>query len=329
MSLQLPRKEIRPIASSRLPPLTALRAFVVAARHLSFARAAGELHVTPAAIGQQVRLLEEHIGAPLFRRQRGTLELTAVGLELRPGLTEAFEVVAETIARVTRPRHEAPIRVSVPPSFASRWLVPRLDMLQAVAPELQVVVDASAQLSDFSADEADCVVRYGAGRYPGLVSERLLSEAVLPVCSPEFATLHGLHDGPERLGDVPILHEDGPERDTSCPDWGTWLRGHGLSSRLARDGIRMNLSSLVLEAAAAGKGIGLGKLRLAEADLAAGRLVSPFGAPWPVEFSYYFLVPAEKLRMPGVARFRDWLREEARAQADEAVRATSFRAAAE
>lgn len=309
-------KEIGLPALSRLPPLTALRAFVVTARHLNFTRAAAELHVTPAAVGQQIRLLEDHVGIALFRRQRGDLEPTAAGLALAPGLTEAFHLVAETLSRVIRSEAEASIRVSVPPSFASRWLVPRLDSLRALAPEMQVVVDASARLTDFATDEVDCVIRYGAGVYPGLASERLFDEAVVPVCAPDFAVEHGLERGPEGLGEVPLLHEDGPERDPGCPDWGAWLRAHGLSPRLARDGIRLSQSSLVLEAAAAGKGIGLGKLRLAETDLAAGRLVCPFGVPWPVSFSYHFLAPVEKARLPGVVRFRDWLRSEVAAGAE-------------
>lgn len=313
------RRQREAVGLSRLPPLTALRAFVVTARHLSFTLAAAELHVTSAAIGQQIRLLEEHIGTPLFNRQRGALELTAAGEALAPGLTEGFQVVLEAVSRVTMAKEDAPIRVSVPPSFASRWLIPRLDALRKVAPELEVTVDASARLSDFAADEVDCVVRYGSGAYPGLVSERLFTEAVLPVCAPDFAQEHGLYDGPEAIAGAPVLHEDGPERDASCPDWRTWLRAQGLSGRLARDGIRLSQSSLVLEAAAAGKGIGLGKLRLAEADLAAGRLVSPFGAAWPVEFSYHFLAPAEKLQLPAVARFRDWLHAEAEAQDARAV----------
>ncbi len=143
----------------------------------------------------------------------------------------------------------------------------------------------------------------------------MLSESVLPVCSPEFARRHQLPRGPEALRDAPFLHEDGPERDASCPDWKGWLRAQGLSGRLVDGGIRLNLSSLVLDAAVAGKGIGLGKLRLAEADLAAGRLVSPFGTPRPVEFSYFFATPPHKEKLPAVERFRNWLRAEAQGPA--------------
>ena len=316
-------------ALSRLPPLTALRTFVVTARHLNFTRAAAELHVTPAAVGQQIRLLEEHMGVALFDRQRGALTLTTAGHDLAPGLTEAFHLLADTIARVLRPQDETPIRISVPPSFASRWLVPRLDGLSALAPELRLLVDASTRLADFGTEAVDCVIRYGAGVYPGLAAERLFDEAVVPVCAPDFAAAHGLGHDPRHLAGVPLLHEDGPERDASCPDWGTWLRAHGLSPRLARDGIRLGQSSLVLEAAAAGKGIGLGKLRLAEADLAAGRLIVPFGTPWPVAFSYYFVAPPEKMHLPGVVQFREWLRAQAQAGAAAAWVPPAHRTAAE
>lgn len=301
----------RRMSLARLPPLTALRAFVVTARNQSFARAADELHVTAAAVGQQVRLLEDHLGQPLFNRLRGRLELTSAGQSLVPGLTEAFDMVLETMGRVVGEAAETQVRVSVPPSFASKWLIPRLEALRLAAPDLEVLVDATTRLADFATEDVDCAIRYGPGVQGGLESERLLSEAVLPVCSPAFAAEHGLERGVEALAGAPVLHEEGPEQDSSCPDWRTWLRAQGLSGRLARDGFRLTQSSLILDAAAAGQGIGLGKLRLAEQDLATGRLVSPFGAPWAVEFGYFFVAPPHKARLPAVARFRAWLRDEA------------------
>lgn len=305
-----PRK-LRPTLA-RLPPLTSLRAFVATARHLSFTRAAEELHVTPAAIGQQIRLLEDHLGQPLFQRNRGELLLTSAGQALMPGLTEAFDVVVESVARISHDEEDAPIKVSVAPSFASKWLIPRLDALRDAVPGLEVLVDASTRLADFASEDIDCVIRYGSGAYSGLITERLFSEAVLPVCSPEFARIHALYRGPEGLRNAPILHEEGPERDPSCPDWKGWLRSNGLSGRLVEGGIRLSQSSLVLDAAVAGKGIGLGKFRLAEPDLAAGRLVSPFGAPQPVEFSYYFATTPHKAKLSTVERFHGWLKAEAR-----------------
>ena len=315
MSNPLPhRRRTAPPTLARLPPLTALRAFVATAKHLSFTRAADELHVTSAAIGQQIRLLEDHLGQPLFHRDRGQLHLTDAGRELMPGLTEAFDGVVESLSRLSGSDEHAPIRISVAPSFASKWLIPRLDALRRAAPRLEVQVDATPRLVDLQGDDVDCVVRYGMGAYAGLVTDRLFGEAVLPVCSPDFAMRHGLYGRPEALADVPLLHEDGFERDPSCPDWKTWLRAAGLPSRLASGGVGFSLSSLVLDAAAAGQGIGLAKYRLAEPDFASGRLISPFGTPRAVEFSYFFATTPAKARYPRVELFRDWLLAEARAQ---------------
>jgi LysR family glycine cleavage system transcriptional activator len=306
------KKSIQPTLA-RLPPLTSLRAFVATARHLNFIRAAEELHVTSAAVGQQIRLLEDYLGQPLFHRARGQLQLTSAGLSLMPGLTDAFDAVLAAMAQFAASDHDLPISVSVAPSFASKWLIPRLDGLRRAAPGLQVLVDASTQLTDLNTGDADCVIRYGSGAYPGLVVDHLFSEAVLPICSPEFADRHSLWDGPQFMEDVTLLHEEGAEHDHSCPDWNAWLRAEGLSYRLSQGGFRLNQSSLVIDAALAGQGLGLGKVRLAEAELRAGRLVSPFGAPQPVSFSYFFATPAPKARLMRVDLFRNWLQAEAKA----------------
>ncbi|NMN69914.1 LysR family glycine cleavage system transcriptional activator [Rhizobium sp. 57MFTsu3.2] len=306
------RKAIQPTLA-RLPPLTSLRAFVATARHLNFVRAAEELHVTSAAVGQQIRLLEDYLGQPLFNRVRGQLNLTPAGLALVPGLTGAFDAVLTAMAQFVQSDHEQPIRVSVAPSFASKWLIPRLDALRRAAPRLQVLVDASTQLTNLDAGDADCVIRYGSGPYPGLIVDHLFSEAVLPVCSPEFADTYGLWGKPEAIEDVPLLHEEGAEHDQSCPDWGGWLRAAGLSYLPSQGGFRLNQSSLVLDAALAGQGLGLGKIRLAEAEIRSGRLVCPFGVPQPVSSSYFFATTAHAARLMRVDLFREWLLAEARA----------------
>jgi len=306
------RRALQPTLA-RLPPLTSLRAFVATARHLNFVRAAEELHVTSAAVGQQIRLLEYYLGQPLFNRIRGQLQLTPAGSALVPGLTGAFDAVLAAMAQFVQCDHEQPIRVSVAPAFASKWLIPRLDALRRAAPGLQVLVDASTQLANLDAGDADCVIRYGSGPYPGLIVDHLFSEAVLPVCSPEFADAHALWDAAQAIEGVPLLHEEGAEHDQSCPDWSGWLRAAGLSYRPSQGGFRLNQSSLVLDAALAGQGLGLGKIRLAEAEIRSGRLVSPFGVPQPVSSSYFFATTAHTARLIRVDLFREWLLAEARA----------------
>ncbi|MBX4901199.1 LysR substrate-binding domain-containing protein [Rhizobium bangladeshense] len=306
------KKAIQPTLA-RLPPLTSLRAFVATARHLNFIRAAEELHVTSAAVGQQIRLREDYLGQALFHRARGQLHLTPAGLSLMPGLTDAFDAVLAAMAQFAAGDHEQPIRVSVAPSFAGKWLVPRLDTLRRAAPGLQILVDASTHLTDLEAGDADCVIRYGNGAYPGLVVDYLFSEAVLPICSPGFADLYSLWDGPQAIEGVPLLHEEGAEHDHSCLGWDTWLRAEGLSLRPSQGGFRLTQSSLVLDAALAGQGLGLGKIRLAEAEIRSGRLVSPFGSSQAVSSSYFFATTTHKAQLMRVNLFRNWLLAEAKA----------------
>ncbi|MFC0216986.1 LysR substrate-binding domain-containing protein [Pseudochelatococcus lubricantis] len=298
---------------ARLPPLTALRAFVATARHLNFTGAADELHVTSAAVGQQIRLLEEHLGHALFVRNRGGLQLTTAGRALMPGLTSAFDTLLETLSALAEEPGRAPIRIVAPSSFAGKWLAPRLATLQAAGPRLDVQVDVCSRGVDLFRDDADCIIGYGAGNVSGLVVDRLFGEAVVPVCSPAFAQRHGLSGNPPALAGAPLLHEQGPSPDPACPDWGAWLRLFGLPMHLAESGITLSQSSLVLDAAVAGQGVGLAKLRLAEADLLSGRLVVPFGEPQPVDFFYFFAATPLKAKSPQVRQFRHWLLSETRA----------------
>lgn len=309
-----PKRRTRPLPPtlSRLPPLNSLRAFVVAARHLSFTRAAEDLHVSAAAIGQQIRILEDYVGQRLFERDRRQLQLTAAGRALAPGLAEAFESVMESVARLAADEGETVVRISATPSFAGRWLAPRLESLHQALPGIEVEVHASTVLVDVERDETDCVIRYGKGGYAGLFMERLFPEMVVPVCSAEFAESYGLDWRTRSLQGVPLLHEVGPEHNSSGPDWGDWLRAEGFPVRFSDSGYRLNLSSLVLDAAAAGQGLGLGKLRLAEADLISGRLVAPLGRVRPVESAYYFATAPHKAKLPQVALFLEWLRAETR-----------------
>ncbi|MBM3567349.1 MAG: transcriptional regulator GcvA [Alphaproteobacteria bacterium] len=297
----------------RLPPLNALRAFAAAGRHLSFARAAEELHVTPAAISQQIKQLEDQLGLALFRRSRRGVVLTEAGQACLPGLNEGFRILAEAVARTRTAGGSGTLTVSVAPSFAAKWLVPRLDAFRQAEPEIDVRVSASMQLTDFARDDVDLAIRYGSGRYPGLFVERLMTEAVVPVCSKALMKGRNALTSPDRLRFHTLLHDDSPDLDPSCPDWRMWLKAAKIEDIDWRRGIRFNQSSLVLETAVLGRGVGLAKAALAADDLRAGRLVRPFGKAQPVDFAYYLVCPEARADIPKVARFRRWLAEEAKA----------------
>ncbi|MCW5772108.1 MAG: transcriptional regulator GcvA [Rhodospirillaceae bacterium] len=296
--------------TKRLPPLNSLRAFVAAARHLSFAKAAEELNVTPGAVSQQIKQLEDHLGCQLFRRTNRHLLLTDEGQACLPGLIESFDRMHEALDAIAQVGRDGRLTVSVAPSLAAKWLVPRLDRFTALHPEIDVLVSASMQLTDFEAESVDCAIRYGAGRYPHLVVEKLMAESVVPVCSPALLEGKTALRKPADLEHFTLLHDDSPDQDASCPDWRMWLRAAGVDQVDARRGLRFNQSSLVLEAALSSRGVALAKARLAADDLRAGRLVALFEAKQPLQFAYYFVAPPEKSALKRVQLFRDWLKDE-------------------
>ncbi len=296
------------ISLSRLPPLNALRAFVVAAKHMSFSRAAGELHVTPAAISQQIKQLEDQLGCELFRRSNRNLVLTDEGQACLPGLAEAFERIVQALEQIDAAGQAGPLTVSVAPSFAAKWLVPRLDNFRTVHPEIDVRISASMHLVDFDVEDVDCAIRYGAGDYGDLFAEKILEETVFPVSSPALAQSGGALKKPRDLAQFTLLHDDSPDQDPSCPDWRMWLKAAGVTDVEATRGLRFNQSSLVLEAAAAGQGVALAKGTLAAEDLRTGRLIRPFNVTQTLDFAYYLVCPRRKTSLAKVVAFLRWLR---------------------
>jgi LysR family transcriptional regulator, glycine cleavage system transcriptional activator len=290
-----------------LPPLNALRAFEAAARHLSLSLAAIELGVTPAAIGHQVRLLEDHIGLPVFERNGRGLALTDAGAAGLRDLREAFAHLSAAMDAIGSLGETGTLSVSVAPSFAAKWLLPRLESFEREHPEIDVHVSVSMQLADFARDRIDVAIRYGGGAYLEVFFEKLLAETVIPVCSPELLRSKVLRS-PRDLLSLTLLHDDSPDNDPSCPNWDMWLRAAGVDDVEVDRGPRFNQASLVIESAILGRGVALAKSTLATADIEAGRLVRPIEAERPVDFAYYFVAPRAKLNLPKVVHFRDWLR---------------------
>lgn len=289
----------------RLPPLRALRAFEAAARHLSFARAAEELHVTPAAISQQIKILEDHLGLPLFRRG-ASLSLTEPAAAALPLVSDSFDRLERAVDRLRAGRDGGPLVVSTPPSFAARWLIPRLERFHARHPDVDLRLSASTRLVDFDTEDVDLAIRYGAGHYPGLHVERLKAEAAVAVAHPRLAeTLKT----PADLLRTRLLHNEAMGWDPTWPDWPAWLRNAGVEPgelQLKPFGD----ANLVIQAALAGLGAALVWNTLVTAELRDGRLVALFPAT-PLVNAYHLVCPAKRLESPKLAAFRAWILEEA------------------
>jgi LysR family glycine cleavage system transcriptional activator len=295
-----------------LLPLNALRAFESAARHLSFSRAAEELSVTPGAVSQQIRHLEEVVRGSLFAREAKGLQLTDLGRAAAPLVAEGLDRLRDASAMMREPPRRRQVSISVTPSFASKWLLPRLDDFHDKHPEIEVWVSADMQPVDFSQGATDLAIRYGAGDYPGHVSERLLIETVLPVCAP--ALMRGANPirSPADLAHHVLLHDMSGDGDASRPDWPMWLMARGVRHGDARRGSRFNQSSLLIEAAVAGRGVALAKRTLAQADLAAGRLIAPFHDGGAIlAFAYHAVHPKGRVLSPSARIFIDWVRRQA------------------
>ncbi|WP_432331040.1 LysR substrate-binding domain-containing protein [Agrobacterium rosae] len=296
---------------SRLPPLTALRAFVVAARHASFSRAADELHVSTAAIGQQVRILETHLGQPLFSRQRGELALTDAGAALYPGMAEAFETMVGSLSDLLRSGSRPRLSILACPSFAARWLGPRLGRISDALGDVELSIETldEGPLDRLQLDDADCAIVASGERIADFVYEPLFDDAVLAVCAPEFAARHRLTGHPERLRDLSgeILRGSGSD---GAFEWANWLRSCGIHIRLAKLGPRFSHQPVLIEAALAGHGIALVRQSLVSEELKNGRLVSPIGSPQPTACRYHLLASQERRRQPEIVSLIALLRDD-------------------
>lgn len=294
-----------------LPPLSALRAFEAVARHLNFTKAADELHVTPAAVSQQVKVLEDHLGAALFRRTKRSVALTDAGRIILPDIQAGFEWLGRALDKVSTHAATKTLTISVAPSFASKWLLPRLDRFSALYPEIDIRISATMALVDFRKDEADLAIRFGKGPYPGLDTEKLFPEALTPMCSSEL--LNGKHPlkTPDDLRHFRLLHDMSIPGGDGQLRWAQWLSTAGAVKVNPNRGPRFSLAELAFQAAIDGGGVVLGRVALAADDVAAGRLVCPFDVMVPLDVSYFLVLPARNRDRAEIAAFRSWLRAEA------------------
>jgi len=287
----------------RVPPLKSLRAFEAAGRHLSFTRAADELFVTQAAISHQIKALEEYLGLPLFIRRNRKLLLTDEGQNYWPKIRNMFESLTLATDQLKSQIAGGPLTVSVVPTFATSWLIPRLSDFNKTYPEIEVRLKASDDSADFLQEDVDLAIYYEIAEYPGLYSVRLLAEQLTPLCSPSFLDGNLPLNTPEDLRKHNLLHDD------STNDWTQWLQLAGVEGIDLTHGAVFSHSNMVQQAAIFGQGIAMGHLVLSQAEVSAGRLVQPFELMMESELSYDLVCPLEYAERPKIRAFIDWITE--------------------
>lgn len=298
--------------SRRIYPLNALRVYEASARHLSFVKASEELSVTPAAISHQVKNLEEYLGLQLFRRQSRGLLLTESGQLLLTELRDVFLRLDKAMEQVIISSAPKSITLSVAPTFAVMWLIPRLQKFYVLHPGIDVRISTSLDLVDFKHDDFDAAIRLGNGQWFGLEAIKLFDESVTPMCSPRLLESADGLNSPDDLCKHVLLHNHSMDYDPQAPTWDTWLKSAGASHVEASRGTHFSLPDHGLQASIDGAGVVLGWRDLAAADIAAGRIVAPFDLVLPLGSSFYLVYPEAHESRPNIAAFRNWLLKEIR-----------------
>lgn len=291
----------------RLPSLNALKAFEAAARHESFTRAAEELFVTQGAVSHQVKALETELGFKLFNRERQRLVITDAGRDYLNVVRDAFDRIALGTARLTQRQSSGVLTVSTSPDFASKWLVHRLGRFAEMYPGIDLRVSATLHHVDFAREDVDMAVRHGVGEasWQGLHGERLATETLFPVCSPTLLRKTSRTLAPADVLDLPLLHHD----DHS--GWKQWLDAAQVKVPKSLQGVVLNRSSMVIDAAINGQGIGLARSTLAAWDLINKRLIVPVPVLLPLTTAYWIVAPQATAELPKISTFRNWLLAEA------------------
>ncbi|WP_308917504.1 transcriptional regulator GcvA [Jannaschia sp. LMIT008] len=303
--------------SDRLPPLTALRAFDAAARHMSFRDAAAELNVTPAALSFQIKQLEEHYGAPLFNRLNRRITLTEAGQALAPGTANAFAALSEAWRAARRVRESGMLTVTAGPAITARWLAPRLFAFARDHPEVELRFAATLRILDFARDDIDVAIRFGL---PGPEEAKLhkamdIREWVTPMMTPALARDYPT---PDALRDAPLIHQDDTAWMRPPADWPAWFRANGVTPP-AMHGPHFSQADHAMDAAQAGAGVVLGRGSLADLALRQGALVAPFSIALVPNAHFRVLCPEGAQARPEVRAFLDWLAEQVAAMPDHAA----------
>jgi DNA-binding transcriptional LysR family regulator len=284
----------------RLPPLSSLRLFEAAGRHQGFKRAAEELNLTPSAVSHGVMALEQWLGVELFERGPRGVSLTEAGRSYLPFVSEALAMIAVGTRRIAGGAGTRRVSISVAPTFAARWLIPRLGEFRQGYPDIALSIDASHRQVGFPVDDVDLAIRMGRAPWPELVSTHLFSEQLVPVCSPAFRALHG-KDGNPDLAPLPLIHVE-----TVTEDWAAWAEAVGMGAIDPAKGLHVDTIHMALTAAKAGFGVAIGRRPLVDPELDSGELV-PAGQEVSVATGYWLIEAPQAQGRPEIAAFAEWL----------------------
>lgn len=286
---------------ANLPPLNSLRCFMVVAKHLSFKKAAEQLFITQAAVSQQIRTLEKNLDVCLFDRSNRQVKLTTVGFKLLPYVNQGFDAFETGINQLAIDLEPEQLTVSVLPSFASRWLMPRIISAQKAMPGINIRLDPSSGMTDFSRSDVDIGIRYGQGKYEGLKSELLINDWIYPVCHPDY--LPGLQ--------IDQLHESliFDDQSVDAYGWKRYFRDQGLLEYLPVNRIEINDTGMMIEALLGGEGVGLVRHSLVYKLIESGSLVQPFSYRHFSNFAYYLVAPDHHFKREKVMLFKQWLQK--------------------
>ena len=306
-------------------PLNALRAFEATARKLSFAEAAEELGVTPGAVSQQVQKLEELTGSKLLIRSTRSVALTEAGSRTLPLIAEGLESLSQAMSELSSPRRRNVVTVSATPSFASCWLLPRLESFQVERPDTVVRVDARVEHAEFRADGVDVAIRHGSGGYPGKNCELLIEDQVVAVCSPSLLPEPGKTLEIEALRQQQLIHVDWGTEHNAAPTWNRWTKHHGVRGLALDAGLRFSMEEHALRAAIGGLGVALLTFAFVADELASGRLVKalPNAYGMQTSFHHHLVWPRKKSASPALEGFLSWVRNEGKRSTELIARLSS------
>jgi len=289
----------------KLPPLNALRTFEAASRHSSFTSAAEELCVSQGAISRQVTALEDWLKVQLFTRHARGIELTPKGTSFFRVVSGAFDQVEYGSRQLEQKPDDKTLRLKVPPTFAIRWLVPKLARFHAFRPDIDVRLTTSHQAVNFNRDDVDACIHSDMQPLPEAHCQRLFGELLLTVCSPDL-----LKNGPPLRTPADLAQYVMVCSLHRPRDWPTWLSAAGVTAFDGNNGIKLENSALTYQAAIDGLGVVIAQRSFVEEDLRSGRLVAPFDLQVPGDGSYFLAYPVERPKSYGVAAFEAWLLRE-------------------